>query len=355
MATPIDGWTAGRRRMPMRARRMGLRTVPAATVLAATVLAVTLLAAGLSVTALTGAAQAAYPGNDGLIAFVRSGDIFTINPAHPSGSLVKLTSDGRASGPRWSPNGSRIAYLDGGNLWVMDSNGSHKKELTSAAPRYLDSRPTWSPNGKYLAFVRTAAGKPDGYLTRYTVASRALHVFTTTMNGHLIRVAALAAPVAWAWAATSSSSSTHGSYLAFEGAAKLCAYAREYCLDLLGFPAQSGYSNGYPSAEHAPTTYRLTDPDWYPVNPLYYSDLMTTQENCSGSRCKPVGLDVTVLASPAFRRAYEGVYSPSGGSIAFVRNVRGRPVIYLAGVTAGPVRLIAGSQPDWQPVPAASN
>ena len=319
-----------------------------------------LLAAALSVTALSmaaqsGAAQAAYPGSDGLIAFVRGGNIYTINPAHPAGSLTRLTTDGQASGPRWSPNGVRLAYIDKGNLWVMDSNGSHKKQLTGAAPKYVDSRPTWSPNGKYLAFVRTARGSAYGYLTRFTLASRTLKVFTTTINGHLIRVAALAAPVAWVWALTSTSSTEHGSYLAFEGAAKLCAYSGQYCLDLLGFPSQSGYSNGYPSAEYAPTTFRLTDPDWFPVRPLYYSDLMTTQENCPAGHCKPVGLDLTVTASPAFPRAYEGVYSPSGGWIAFVRNAHGKPVIYLAGVRARPDRLTGGSQPDWQPVAAATN
>jgi len=304
----------------------------------------------LSVTVLSGTAQAAYPGGNGLIAFVRGGNIYTVSPAHVAGSLERLTSDGRASGPRWSPNGKRIAYVDRGNLWVMNANGSHKKRLTVAAPRYTVSRPTWSLNGRYLAFVRTQRRHSYGYLTRYSFASRTINVFTTTINGHLVRVAARPAPVAWAWA--QASDGTHASYLAYEGAGKLCPYANEYCLNLLGFPSQSRYANGFPSAEAAPTKFRLTDPDWFPVNPLYYSNLMTTQETCTAGHCTPVGLDLTVLPpSPSYLGGYQGVYAPTGtGLIAFVRNVRGRAVIYVAGPLAGPARLTGGSQPDWQPV-----
>src|ERR1017187_560176 len=73
-------------------------------------------------TGLAGTAQAAYPGANGRIAFVRGGNIFTIEP---SGSgLSRLTSGARHSGPRWSPSGSRIAYLSQGNLWIMAANGS---------------------------------------------------------------------------------------------------------------------------------------------------------------------------------------------------------------------------------------
>ncbi len=66
-----------------------------------------------------------------------------------------------------------------------------------------------------------------------------------------------------------------------------------------------------------------------------------------------VGLDLTGPAAPLFRRGHLGVYSPTGGLIAFVRNVPGRPVIYRVSPFAGQVRLTAGSQPDWQPVAPA--
>ncbi len=305
-------------------------------------------------TVLSGTAEAAYPGADGLIAFVHGGNIYTINPADRSASPLRLTTNGDDSGPRWSPNGKQIAYVHAGNLWVMNANGSHKKRLTDTAPKYADSRPSWSPNGRYLVFVMTRRGSKYGYLTRYSLAARSIRHFTTTVNGHYIRVAALPAPVAWAWALTLPESTTHGSYIAYEGAATLCPFAHEYCLNLLGFPSQSGYKNGFPSDEEGPTTFRLTDPDWYPQNPLYYHDLMTTQENCPGGHCSPVGLDQTIKAAPGYLGGYDGVYSPSGGLIAYVHNRRGKPVIYLGDPLTAPIRVTAGSEPDWQPVATSS-
>lgn len=312
----------------------------------------------LSGSVLPGTALAAYPGGNGLIAFVRGGNIFTVNPSHVAGSLVKLTTDGRASSPRWSPTGKQLAYVDRGNLWVMHANGSHKTRLTDGAPKYTDSRPSWSPDGDYLAFVQTERGHSYGDLVRYTLASHLVRYFTTTIGGQLIRVTALPAPVAWAWAKTGPDSVSYGSYIAYEGAAALCDHAHEYCLNLLGFHTQSGYRNGFPSAEEAPTKFRLTDADWYPLGPVYYSNLMTTQEDCHNGHCTPLGLAETIEAAPAYPGAYQGVFSPDGTLIAFTRNSGGRAEIYLAyysPLAASATSLIAGSEPDWQPVPAATN
>jgi dipeptidyl aminopeptidase/acylaminoacyl peptidase len=130
-----------------------------------------LAALALTGTALTGVAQAAYPGQDGRIAFVRAGHIYTIEP--DGTGLQQLTTGSGDSGPRWSPNGKDIAYNDNGNLWIMHANGSHQRRVTDAAPRFTDARPSWSPNGRYLAFVRTARRASSGYLTRYdTVTHR---------------------------------------------------------------------------------------------------------------------------------------------------------------------------------------
>jgi hypothetical protein len=201
---------------------------------ALTVLALTsaFVSAGL---VAAGPAEAAYPGSDGLIAFVHDGNIVTINPtAHPAKPKT-LTTGGHASGPRWSPSGKQIAYIEAGNLWVMNANGSHKERLTDSAPGYQDSRPSWSPNGRYLAFVKTKRGQRYGYLTRYSFSSRRLNTFTTTVNGKLISVTALPAPVAWTWTQTAPGSSTDGSFIAYEGARQLCPFAHDYCLNVLGF------------------------------------------------------------------------------------------------------------------------
>jgi hypothetical protein len=313
-------------------------------------------------TGLAGTAQAAYPGTDGLIAFVRHGNIYTINPQSPAPAttVTRLTSDGHDAGPRWSPDGKRLAYLDRGNLWIMRANGSHKIRITDQAPAYTDARPSWSPNGRYLAFVRTRRGHGYGYLTRYDTVTRKFNVFSTPYMSEAptrrqVDVTALPDPIAWGWA-LDSTGGTSGSFILVEGAGSFCTPAR-YCLLALGRPHQYMYRNAFPSAEDftaKPT--RLLDPDFFPVHPLFYLDVMTTQDSCPAGHCVPQGLDLTILASPVIPGAYEGVFSPTGDYIAYVRNVRGVPEIYAAddfpGVPSGSGAriLTAGTQPDWQPL-----
>jgi dipeptidyl aminopeptidase/acylaminoacyl peptidase len=293
------------------------------------------------------AAPAAYPGDAGRIAFVSKGDIFTVEPN--GAGLLRLTSDGHASGPRWSPDGTKIAYIDAGDLWVMNANGSHKIRLTDTAPAATDARPTWSSNGQYLVFVKTARRASYGYLTRYNMVTKGQVTYTDTINGHLIKVAALPAPVAWTHA------SDGGYYIAFEGAAAQCPAPLRYCLDLLGLTSQSEYVNGFPSSEDShDTAVRFTDPDWYPIRTLYYLDIIVTSENCPAGHCTVTGTQFRIykLVLPG---SYEAVFAPTGHAIAYVKNTRGTPWIYTMHSTIeGPygtsTPIVKGTEPDWQPL-----
>jgi Tol biopolymer transport system component len=82
------------------------------------------------------------------------------------GQVVLLTAAWSAgtvaAEPRWSPNGSRIAfvlsprghltrYAGDGDIYAMNPNGTHIRRLTTG----LDaSSPAWSPDGSRIAFVK---------------------------------------------------------------------------------------------------------------------------------------------------------------------------------------------------------
>jgi hypothetical protein len=300
------------------------------------------------------AGQSAYPGSEGRIAFVRHGDIYSIRP--DGTGLRQLSSGGRSSGPRWTPDGTRIAYLHAGNLWIMNANGSHKDRITRAAPTYTDSRPSWSPNGRYLAFVKTRAGHAHGYLTRYDTVTHTLVTFTAVMGANrAVKVTALPAPVAWHLAQAGGALDP---YILFEGTGAQCGQPFTHCLDLLGLHRQSQYRKGFPSLEYGHTGgTRFLDPDWQPSQPYYATGVMVTVENC-GAVCRHVGIEFP-LTSPLppvlLPGGYEAVFSPSQAHIAYVRPVGGTPEIFITsgGLTGPPgpgTELTRGSEPDWQPV-----
>ncbi len=111
---------------------------------------------GVATGALTARPASAQTSKMPDIAYVRSGDIYVSN-----GSAEKrLTAGGGHSRPRWSPDGRRIAYLSGAQLWTMNADGSGPKRLTTRAA----AGPSWSPDGKWIAFASlSCSGGPGVY------------------------------------------------------------------------------------------------------------------------------------------------------------------------------------------------
>ncbi len=87
------------------------------------------------------------------IAFNLLGDIYTL-PI--TGGTPARIAEGLAweVQPRFSPDGSRIAFTSdrggGDNIWIMNSDGSDKRQLTKEDFRLLN-QPTWSPDGQFIA------------------------------------------------------------------------------------------------------------------------------------------------------------------------------------------------------------
>lgn len=68
------------------------------------------------------------------------------------GEPKQLTSGAASStAPRWSPDGRRIAYTSGGQVWTMSPEGSERRQVTNISTGAGD--PVWSPDGKWIAFA----------------------------------------------------------------------------------------------------------------------------------------------------------------------------------------------------------
>lgn len=71
-------------------------------------------------------------------------EVFVIDPR--TGKARQLTRGG-ASSPSWSPDGRRLALVEGGWIALVSSRGGRLRRLTRGGA------PAWAPDGKQLAFV----------------------------------------------------------------------------------------------------------------------------------------------------------------------------------------------------------
>ena len=98
-----------------------------------------------------------------MIAFTQAGlanDLFFqelwVMAADGSGPL-RLAADGAT--PSWSPDSRRIAYEGGGQIRLINADGSGDTGLTNQ--QYGAFQPAWSPGGERIAFVTALDEPPD--------------------------------------------------------------------------------------------------------------------------------------------------------------------------------------------------
>ncbi len=116
-----------------------------------------LVLALLSILALPSAAQAAFPGHNGKIAFDSNRDgnyeIYTANPDRSG--LTNITNNpANELSPAWSADGSKIAFYsdrDGNyDIYTMNPDGTGQTNISNNPG--TDQEPAWSPDGSKIAF-----------------------------------------------------------------------------------------------------------------------------------------------------------------------------------------------------------
>jgi len=120
----------------------------------------TALAAVLLVVALLlpTAAEAAFPGENGELAFVQGGELLVADRNGQNAERL-FDDENRRSRPSYSADGSRIMFLRDSHLWTASASGDGDEivaRVHSADDRVyrLLYGPTWAPEGTRIAFVR---------------------------------------------------------------------------------------------------------------------------------------------------------------------------------------------------------
>ncbi len=65
-------------------------------------------------------------------------------------------SEKDVSDPQWSPDGSRLAYVRDGAIWIIGADGSRPTVVTDHPAG--SSAPRWSPDGRRIAFLSRRRG-----------------------------------------------------------------------------------------------------------------------------------------------------------------------------------------------------
>jgi Tol biopolymer transport system component len=279
------------------------------------------------------AAPNAYPGTPGDIVFssTRTGNS-QIWLLHSNGTETNLSNSGAEDkDPAWSPAGLKIAFTRGGNIWVMNADGSHQVNLTNSPNS--NGGPAWSPDGTKIAFVSDRDVVSTEIYIMNSNGSHVRRLTTNTLSEHNL-----------AW-------SPDGTKIAFDA-------SNGSNEEIYTVSAKNGSGLTDISNNNAPDYH----PNWSPDG----SEIVFDSSRTSGSNLyvmSPNGSGQTAVGTPnVYAAAQTASWSPDGTQIVYAANW-GLGSLQLwkvaadgsnYGATGTRITNDPGApsnmQPDWQPV-----
>jgi WD40-like Beta Propeller Repeat len=92
------------------------------------------------------------------IAFVRGKGVYVIDPDGTGETKLTATQRPTAGPLSWSPDSTRIAVSRGGDIYSVRADGTGETRLTTSP--HAEGQPAWSPNGAKIAFVDESSSSP---------------------------------------------------------------------------------------------------------------------------------------------------------------------------------------------------
>jgi len=101
---------------------------------------------------------------DNTLLFMVGNKLCRTNAAYTNASVITDINLSKWGAPQPSPDGTRIAYASGNHIWMMNADGSNKKQVTKSTDE--ETYPVFSPDGKYLLigtrFIESAGSPGTG-------------------------------------------------------------------------------------------------------------------------------------------------------------------------------------------------